>query len=187
MKQLSALDKHCLANMPELLDAISSTCLKLERILDSINQDFQHELDLLSDEYRLFRESSKEDMSVLDNIAAPSIDILYNTYLTRRFQGKKTFGLHIWWGYECSEEYSEPNTIYFCCSETENSYGALTPQYIKQLLKKQPHEFRSEALDEDGLYIEFTPDTSLHEDKIKLCMQAFLTHTLKPILKKCLG
>ncbi|MDO4692542.1 MAG: hypothetical protein Q4A64_06700 [Porphyromonadaceae bacterium] len=183
MIQLSELNKHCLANMPELIDAICSTCLKLKNILDDINKIFNRKLQIIGHEYRLSLEEEEEQMDVLNDAHSPSIGIRYDVLLRKKLRGKKEFALHIWWGYYCDGENKTPNTISFCCTEDEESCGALTLEQIERISETLPQEWLSGILGEDTLYTEFKLDTSLSEKKIKDCMDAFLTYVLEPILE----
>lgn len=188
MKELLQSQKKCLANMPMLLDTMSTSIEHLDNVLTPVYDEIEELLEeCLPSKYRytyypkkiyLFGDSDNYKPKYLEE-AIPFAKIHY--YLEMKQNVKRSpRKLVIQFGYLCDRnDDTEQNIIYFHLSD-ESDKPFLGDELLDELKKDIPEEWI--LIEEDRcIEIQFDVDETLSVEKITRCADDFKKYILQPV------
>lgn len=185
MLSLKEIDIKCLANMPMMLDVISSTTNKLERVFDEIFPKIDDQLlgTELYDEaewnfvYTPFSLNAPKGNRGLQSLA-PEFQILYEKSFYRK-EGRKTISFEVSFGYVVDET---QNAIYFQLSECDTEYiNEQAVAEIKQAMADN-HKWNIGFDAGDRIWLEFPVDENITKEKILSLLKDFQAYILSKLL-----
>jgi len=192
MENLSALNTKCLANMPMLLESICTTTTKLAKILSPYYDSLKKELEQKG--YNITDKVEREAIYVLGHneeykfrglsIYYIKPDIMLKYLLSfEKTKRNNPLKFEIEFGYICDES---QNVIYFQLFETSEKPKILFDDFLEEREQSIPNEWEKGIWGEtnDNIYVQFSLDETLSEEKINDLFNVFKEHILLPTIKE---
>lgn len=191
MEDLSLLNKKCLANMPMLLDTLTTTLeelkIQLSPIYDSIKELVEENSFSCTDRKKienlnLFTDNPKHKLVN----PLPYTEIMYELNMEKNSKRSlKKFCVQF--GYICDDGhiYDESQNIIFF-QLVDNSEKSFLEQELLDALKQNiPTQWRVTPFENfDGILMEFDVDDTISADKINQCAEDFKQYILQSVFKK---
>lgn len=186
MEKITELNTKCLENMPMLLESIAITANKINDLIeqegDSLNSFIENYFSnshlytsfIDNNSINIFSDGSRRKSTYE---LRPILHIPYS-FTFSESKKKNPISFFIECGYLCNEE---ENIIYFGIGQ--ESGNILSAELINELEQSISDKWKI-AKDEYYIGIEFTPDFSFSEEKIKDCTEDFKKHILSLILSR---
>lgn len=191
MEDLSLLNKKCLANMPMLLDILTTTLeelkIQLSPIYDSIKELVEEDSFSCTDRKKtenlnLFTDNPKHKLVN----PLPYMEIMYELNMEKNSKRSlKKFCIQL--GYICDDGhvYDESQHVIFF-QLIDNSEKSFLEQELLDALKQNiPAQWRIIPFENfDGILMEFDVDDTISADKINRCAEDFKRYILQPVLEE---
>lgn len=195
MENLSALNTKCLSNMPMLLDSISQTIAKLEKILSPYYDSLLN--DINSAGYSILAEWNRGTIWGLGhhekhktqylgvNSIYPEISLYYKLPFEKK-RRRNPVKFRIDFGYMSAAQ--DLNVIYFQLFEISEKQKILVDDFWDEIEQSIPipdeWEKGIEDINDNNIYVQFTMDESLSTDKIDDLFNVFKKYILLPTIDK---
>lgn len=194
MEDLSLLNRKCLANMPMLLDTLTTTLeelkIQLSPIYDSIKELVEENSFSCTDRKKV------EDLSLFtDNPKhklvnpLPYTEIMYELNMEKDAKRSlKKFCVQF--GYICDDGhvYDESQNVIFFQLIDNSEKSFLEKELLDTLKQNIPTQWRITPFEDfDGILIEFDVDDTVSTDKINQCAEDFKRYILQPVFDKLNG
>lgn len=190
MEDLSLLNKKCLANMPMLLDTLTTTMEEL-RVLFSLIYDSMREF-VEENSFSCTNKRKIENLSLFTDIPKKPVNLLpyagitYELNMERKVK-RSSLEFEMDFGYLCDDGqvYQKQNAIYFQLFDHSEKLF-LENDLLETLKQNAPSVWRTD-FSENNIWMEFDVDDIVSIDKINQCAEDFKQYILQPVFNKLNG